>query len=141
MTRAVTILGFVLAGLASGCSNDTPTSATSTTPTTTITTPVTATFTGVVGPGGTLSRSFTAQLDGTARASLSAITPATALGFGMGVPRADGTGCLLTYSTTAANLASAEIGGAVASGVFCIQVYAPAVAAETVRFSVTLTHP
>lgn len=140
MTRAVTLLGLVLAGLASGCSDDTPTSASSTS-TTTITTPITATFTGVVGPGGSLSRSFTAQLDGTARASLSGITPATALGFGMGVPRADGTGCLLTYSTTATNLASAEIGSAVAAGVFCIQVYAPAVAAETVRFSVTLTHP
>lgn len=140
MTRATTVLCLVLAGLASGCSDDTPTSATSTT-TTTFTSPLTATFTGVVGPSGTLSRSFTAQLDGTARASLSAITPATALGFGMGVPRADGTGCLLTYSTTATNLASAEIGGAVASGVFCIQVFAPATAAEIVRFSVTLTHP
>lgn len=140
MTRTTAILGVVLAVVASGCSNDTPTSATTTT-TTTFTSPITATFTGVVGPGGSLSRSFTAQLDGTARASLSGISPATALGFGMGVPRADGTGCLLTYSTTATNLASAEIGGAVASGVFCIQVYAPAVAAETVRFSVSLTHP
>lgn len=141
MTRAATVLCLVLAGLTSGCSDDTPTSATSTSTTTTFTSPLTATFTGVVGPSGTLSRSFTAQLDGTARASLSAIAPATALGFGMGVPRADGTGCLLTYSTTATNLASAEIGGAVASGVFCIQVFAPATAAETVRFSVTLTHP
>lgn len=138
MTRALLSSALVAAALAAGCSDATPTTATAPD---TITTPITATFTGVVGPGGTLSRSFTAQLDGTARASLSGITPATALGFGMGVPRADGTGCLLTYSTTASNLASAEISGAVASGVFCIQVFAPAVAAETVRFSISLTHP
>lgn len=138
MTRALLRSALVAAALAAGCSDDTPTTATAPD---TITTPITATFTGVVGPGGTLSRSFTAQLDGTARASLSGITPATALGFGMGVPRADGTGCLLTYSTTASNLTSAEISGAVANGVFCIQVFAPAAAAETVRFSISLTHP
>lgn len=144
MTRATILVMAILATVASGCSNDTPTSATSTTTTTTtttVTTPITATFTGVVGPSGTLSRTFTAQLAGTARVVLSGITPSTALGLGMGVPRADGTGCLLTYSTTATDLSSAELSSAVGSGVFCIQVYAPASAAETVRFSVTITHP
>lgn len=138
MTRAA-LIAIVFAGvLASGCSDDP--AATATSPDT-VTTPITVSFTGVVGPSGSVSRSFTAQLDGAARASLSAITPATALGFGMGVPRADGTGCLLTYSTTAANEASAEISGEVAAGVFCVQVYAPATAAEAVRFSVSITHP
>lgn len=138
MTRAVLLSALLAATLTAGCSDDSPTSATSPD---TVTTPITATFTGVVGPNGSVSRSFTAQLDGSARVSLSGITPATSLGLGMGVPRADGTGCLLTYSTTAANQASAELSGAVAAGVFCVQVYAPATAAETVRFSVSLTHP
>lgn len=138
MTRGLLLAALWVAVLTAGCSDD---PATTPTAPDVVTTPITVTFTGVVGPNGSISRSFTAQLAGTARASVSGITPATVLGVGMGVPRADGTGCLLTYSTSATNQASAEVAGAVAAGVFCVQVFAPASAAEAVRFSVSIIHP
>ena len=69
------------------------------------------------------------------------ISPATTLSIGLGVPRVDGTGCLLAYSSTAGNGATAEVSGAVTSGTFCVQVFAPAQAANAVNFTVSLQHP
>lgn len=124
---------------ASGCS-DSPTSPTSA-DIPTITTPVAVSFPGVVGPGGSVSRTFYAQIPGTARATVNAIAPATPLAIGLGVPRTDGTGCLLAHSSVAANGVSAEVSGAVAVGTFCVQVFAPAQAASAVGFAVALEHP
>ncbi len=135
--------GFVLACLiaSAGC-GDSPTSPTTSADTsTTITSPVRLSFPGVVGPGGSVSRSFFAQVPGTAKAVVSAISPATPLTIGLGVPRADGTGCLLAFSSTATGGASAEASGTVAVGTFCVQVFAPAQSANAVNFTVTLEHP
>lgn len=139
LTRAASVL--VLAALfAAGCS-DSPTAPTSAVDTTPVTTPVNVSFPGVVGPGGTVSRSFVAQLAGTVSVTVSSISPATALGVGIGIPRADGTGCLLSVSATAGNGSSASVSTGVSSGAFCVQVFAPAQTANAVTFSVALTHP
>ena len=106
-----------------------------------LTTPVSVTFTGVVGPNGTASRTFTAQLAGTATASLGGIAPATALGLAFGIPRADGGGCLPGRSATAADGAAARITASVDPGTYCLQVFAPERAADAVSFTVTLEHP
>lgn len=128
---------------ATGCGDDTatPTSASTTTTTTTFTTPVSVTFPGVVGPGGSVSRSFSPQLPGQARAAVGDITPSTRLSVALGIPRADGSGCLATVSSTSGNGSTAEVATNVDLGTFCVIVWAPAVAAETVRFTVSLTHP
>lgn len=125
---------------AAGCGNS-PTSPTSSTDTTTITSPVSVSFPGAVGPGGSASRSFNAQVAGTVRASVSAIAPATPLSIGLGVPNANGTGCLLALSSVATNGTWADISGEVAVGTYCVQVFAPAQAATTVSFTVALEHP
>lgn len=127
-----------------GCGNNTatPTSATTTTTTATpFTTPVSVTFPGVVGPGGSVSRSFSPQLPGRARAAVGDITPSTRLSIALGVPRADGTGCLAAVSSTSGNGSTAEVATDVDLGTFCVIVWAPAVTADTVRFTVALTHP
>lgn len=128
---------------AAGCSSDatTPTSPTGSEAPAAITTPVTVSFPGAVGPGGTASRTFYAQIPGTARAAVSGISPATALAVGLGVPRADGTGCLLAHSSIANGGTSAEVSGLVAVGFYCVQVFAPAQSANSVSFTVTLEHP
>lgn len=140
VTRVAPVL--VLAALlsAAGCS-DNPTAPTSAVDTTPVTTPVNVTFPGVVGPNGTVSRSFVAQLAGTASVTVSSISPATPLGIGIGIPRADGTGCLLAVSSTASNGNSASVSTSVPAGSFCVQVFAPAQSASAVNFSVALTHP
>ncbi len=145
MSRSRVLIGAILCAAAAGCNNDpsTPTAATNTTTSTTvpITTPVNVSFAGVVGPGGSMSRTFFAQVPGAARAALSAISPATPLTIGLGIPRADGLGCLLAHSATATNGSTADVAGAVASGTFCVQVFAPTQTSETVNFSVALQHP
>ncbi len=142
MNRAGLLLVALALAAASGACSDSPTAPTDSADTTTpITTPVSITFTGVVGPNGTASRTFTAQIAGTATATLSAITPATALGIAFGIPRADGSGCLAGRSSLAVDGASARITAAVDPGTFCLQVYAPERTADQVTFTVTLEHP
>ena len=143
MTRHLRLTpGLMLAAVlaTAGC-NNTPTSATPSAEVTPITTPVNVSFPGVVGPGGSVSRSFAAQIPGNAVAVLSNISPATPLTIGMGVPRADGTGCLLSVSATSAGGASAQVNASVNAGTFCVQVFAPAQSANAVSFAVALTHP
>jgi hypothetical protein len=106
-----------------------------------IVTPQTLTYGGVLTAGGTASRSFTAQVAGTATATLSGIAPATPLVVGLGIPRSDGGGCLLARSTTATDGVSARVAANVDPGTFCVQVLAPAPAADAVSFTVTLEHP
>jgi hypothetical protein len=129
-------LWLILGGV--GC-NDTPTAPTESVETA-ITSPQTLTYTGAVGPGGSASRSFTVQLRGTATASLSDISPPTALGVGLGIPRSDGLNCLLARSSLASDGSAAAVTANVDVGTFCVQVYAPATAA-TVTFTVTVVHP
>lgn len=140
LMRAASVLVLATLLAAAGC-GDSPTAPTSAVDTTPVTTPVNVSFPGVVGPGGTVSRSFVAQLAGTASVTVSNISPATPLGVGIGIPRADGTGCLLSVSATAGNGNSASASTSVASGAFCVQVFAPAQTANAVTFSVALTHP
>lgn len=143
IARRLSLTAAVLAAaLAAGCGNDTttPTSATSTT-NTAITTPATVTFTGVVGPGGTASRTFAPRIAGTATATLNGISPSTSLGLGLGLPRVDGSGCLLARSAVAADGGSVELSTPVDVGTFCVQVFAPAQSAAQVTFTVTLVYP
>lgn len=122
----------------SGCS-DTPTAPTESVDIA-ITSPLTLTYTGVVGPGGSASRSFTAQVPGTATASLDGINPPAALVLGIGIPRVDGLGCLLARSSPVTEGGAAAVTANVDVGTFCVQVYAPATA-PTATFTVTLVHP
>lgn len=121
-----------------GC-GDTPTAPTESSDTA-ITSPQSATYSGIVGPGGSASRTFTARLRGTASASVSGIGPPSPLVIGLGVPRTDGSGCLLARSSEATAGDSAAVTANVDVGTFCVQVYAPATA-PTVTFTVTLVHP
>ena len=136
--RIITLAGLLIVATP-GC-RDTPTTPTVTADTPVIT-PQSVSFPGVVGAGGSVSRAFNAQLPGTARAALSGISPPTSLVVGLGIPRVDGTGCLLAHSTTAVDGGAAEVSGAVAAGTFCVQVFAPGRAADEVRFTVALEHP
>jgi hypothetical protein len=142
VSRAVRVLVVLVLAASSGACSDRPTAPTDSADTATpVMTPVSIAFTGVVGPSGTASRTFTAQLAGTATATLSAISPATALGVAFGILRADGAGCLVGRSTIAADGVSARITAAVDPGTVCLQVSGPERSADQVTFTVTLEHP
>ena len=142
MNRAVHVLGALVLAAVSGACSDSPTAPTDSADTATpITTPISITFTGVVGPNGTASRTFTAQIAGTATAALSGISPATALGVAFGIPRADGSGCLVGRSTIAADGVSAQITAAVDPVPSVCRCSARNGAPNQVTFTVTLEHP
>jgi hypothetical protein len=103
--------------------------------------PTRVTYSAIIGSGAASSRAFTARVAGTATATVNGITPATALGIGLGIPRADGAGCLLSRSGIASDEVTATVSAAVGVGLFCVQVFAPAGAADVVHYSVTLDHP
>lgn len=138
-TLSIALMAVLLAATAA-CNNN-PTAPTSTAVASTFTTPLNVSFPGAVGPGGSVSRTFYAQTTGTATAVVNAISPATALTVGLGVPRADGTGCLLAVSSSASDGASAQVSREVVAGIYCVQVFAPAQTANSVAFTVVLQHP
>jgi hypothetical protein len=142
MTRRVVAWLIAAAlGVVAGCS-DSPTSPTGDEDTDeAVTTPVTVTYVGLVGPNGSAARRFTAQLAGTASLAIHGITPAAALIVGLGIPRADGTGCLLSRSVTALDGAPVQVTAHVDPGEYCAQVLGPADAPGPVGYSVTLEHP
>ena len=115
-----------------GCGSDTATS-----PTTTTTSPVTETWTGIIGPGGTASRSFTTSQSGTVTATLT-LTDAR-LGIGIGVPRTANGGCRLTISQVV------EAGGAISvpadTGAYCVQLFDEGAVVKQAGFSVQIVYP
>lgn len=145
MSARTTLVGLALCAAlaAAGCEDrlTSPSSTTTSTSSSSTTGPFRVTSPGVIGPGGTASRSFTASAAGTATITVTNIAPATALVVGIGIPQANGTGCLLAYSAVARTGASASASGAVDAGTFCFQVYAPDTAAASVSYSVTYEYP
>ena len=115
-----------------GCGSDTATS-----PTTTTTSPVTETWTGIIGPGGTASRSFTTSQSGTVTITLT-LTDAP-LGIGIGVPRTANGGCRLTVSRVA------EAGGTISApadaGAYCVQLFDDGAVIKQAGFSVQIVYP
>jgi hypothetical protein len=125
----------LVAGAACGSSPTSPTDAADDR----LVTPARETFSGII-VSGTTSRVFSARTTGLAVARLSGITPAAALGIGLGIPRDSGS-CLLARSTTSADGLDAEVSAAVELGTFCVQVFAPPTSTTEVRYTVTLEYP
>ena len=116
----------------SACGSDTPT-----TPTATTTSPATATWTGIVGPGGTVSRSFDTTLAGTLTVTL--MSSDAPLGLGIGVPRNVNAGCRLTISQVDAPGLSLSIPAD--AGSYCVQVFDDGSVVKQSSFSVQIVHP
>ena len=116
----------------SACGSDTPT-----TPTTTTTSPATETWTGIVGPGGTASRSFDTTLAGTLTVTL--MSSDAPLGLGIGVPRNVNAGCRLTISQVDAPGLSLSIPAD--AGSYCVQVFDDGSVVKQSSFSVQIVHP
>ncbi len=115
-----------------GCGSETATS-----PTATATSPVTETWTGIIGPGGTASRSLTTSQSGTITLTLS--TSDAPLGIGIGVPRTANGGCRLTVSQLAE--AGAAISVPADTGAYCVQLFDDGAVIKQAGFSVQIVYP
>jgi hypothetical protein len=131
------IVGLVILGTLSGaaCSK---TPATPTSPTTA----GTDSFSSVLNVGGTATRTFTVPVRGTVQATLAATVPQNMrIGFMVGVPRANGTGCIANVSLTTEASGTPQISVVADPGSFCAQVYDVGTLREPLSFTVTIAHP
>jgi len=125
------VLLCAVAVFAAACGTDTPT-----TPST-ATSPATETWTGIVGPGGTASRSFETTLAGTVTVTLTASD--AALGLGIGVPRSVNAGCRLTVSQV--DVAGLALSIPANAGSYCVQIFDDGAVVKQASFSVQIVHP
>jgi hypothetical protein len=116
---------------ASACGSSTPT-----TPTAASTSPVTETWTSIVGPGGTASRSFATTQAGTVTVTLTSSD--APLGVGVGVPR-NVAGCRLTVAQVDAAGLSVSIPAD--AGSYCVEVFDDGSVVKQAAFSVQIVHP
>jgi hypothetical protein len=121
-----------VAVIAAACGSDTPT-----TPTTATTSPVTETWSGIVGPGGAVTRSFDTTQSGTLTVTL--MSGDAPLGLGIGVPRSLNAGCRLTISQVDAPGLSVSIPAD--AGSYCVEVFDNGDVVKQAAFSVQIVHP
>jgi len=129
------ILQLALAlSLSTGCSDPVaPVTPTPVTPT------VTDTFNGTLLVLGSNTHQFTVSQIGGVKVTVTSVTPAAAIGVGVGTP--SGSNCLLIQNLTAVADPGAQISGtATITGTFCISVYDVGNLVESVDYVVTVLH-
>jgi hypothetical protein len=137
MTVHARRLLFVALLAAAGCDDAT----TATSPT--VTSPVTELFSGQFIPGGSAARAFTAASAGTVSITLSQLGPQTGLvvGLGIGIPQANGSGCLMTQVVEAGASTSAQLTVQVDAGTYCVRLHDLGTLTSQVAFTVTIVRP
>jgi hypothetical protein len=101
----------------------------------------TLTYQSAVVPGGSTSRSFGVRSSGTATLLIDSFSPASVsgIGVGIGIPRADGSGCDLSLATVATR--GSQASQRVDPGRYCVKVFDPGTFTETVTFNARIDHP
>lgn len=90
---------------------------------------------------GAASRTFTTYDAGNVTATLTSVSPAIVLGIGIGIPRSDGGGCLLTTAVETASGSAPQLSiRAESASAYCLKVFDLGRVAERAEFSVTVTH-
>lgn len=131
MKRLIVVL---LAAIMTACSG-TPTSPTDTD------NPRLFEFTTNLLPGGAASRTFQTATDGTITITLKSTAPSgVVVGLGIGIPRANSS-CALTASVETVAGAEAQISMSAEKGTYCAKVYDIGAVAESMLFTIGLSHP
>ena len=126
----VVLLASLVAAL--GCGSETATS-----PSNESTSPVTESWTGIIAPGGTASRSFVASQSGTVTVTLTSSD--APLGIGSGVPRTATGGCRLTVSQVDAP--GVSVSAAADAGTYCVQLFDDGGVVSQAAFAVQIVYP
>src|SRR5688572_32321621 len=120
-----------------GCDDEPPTTPTPEPTTTTVT------FASNLAMGGSSSRSFEVTRAGIVSVTLVSVGNSTTLkvGLGVGIPFADGSGCVLSRSVEAIAGTTAQLELNVDIGKYCLQIYDPGTLTSVVPFSLNLIYP
>ena len=137
--RSATLTALVLAASLplAGCGDDPPTTPTPTPTTTTVT------FASNLAMGGSSTRSFEVTRGGVVSVTLISVGGSTTLkvGIGVGIPLADGSGCVLSRSVETVSGTTAQLELNVDIGKYCLQIYDPGTLTGVVPFSINLVYP
>ena len=131
---AVVIASLLLATFVVACNQS------ASTPSSSSSTAATETFASRIGPGGAATRGFRSAA-GAVSLTLTELRPAVLVGLGLGVPRADGTSCLLTRSVETLAATTAHVTLAVDGGSYCVKVWDVGTIVDYVDFTVSIAHP
>jgi hypothetical protein len=101
---------------------------------------VTETFASTLAVSGTASRTFTVAKTTTVGITLATLASTAAVGLGLGIPRSDGTGCLLYTSLSTVPGATAQITSSAEAGPYCVKLYDEGNLTGAAAFSVTIAH-
>ena len=134
-----TLAALVLASslTVAGCDEDPPTTPTPDPTTTTVL------FASNLAMGGSSTRSFEVTRAGIVSATLVMVGNSTTLkvGLGVGIPLADGSGCVLSRSVETVAGTTAQLELNVDIGKYCLQIYDPGTLTGVVPFSINLVYP
>ena len=137
------ILLFALLTGVAGCDDDTETPNTPTNPSTPSTPATTITFNGTLTRNGAATTTFTATAGGTVTATLTTLTPDSALPVGLSLGAWTGSACQVSgISNDVAVQGTAVTGTVTSAAALCVRIYD---AAEKVTapmtFTITIVHP
>ena len=134
---SIAALALASALILAGCDDDPPTTPTPTPTTTTVT------FASNLAMGGSSTRSFDVSRAGVVSVTMTMVGNSNTLraGLGLGIPLADGSGCVLSRSVETVAGTTAQLELAVDIGKYCLQIYDPGTLTSVVPFSITLIYP
>ena len=120
-----------------GCDDDPPTTPEPTPTTKTIV------FSSNLAVGGASSRSFEVTRAGTVSATLVAVANSLTIkvGLGVGIPLADGSGCVLSRSVETLPGTTAQLELNVGICKYCLQIYYPGTLTSVAAFTINLIYP
>ena len=138
-SRPIGLTAVLLAAALGSFGCDDATTATSPT----ATSPVTELFSAQFIPGGSATRSFTAASAGTVSLTLSQLGPPADLvvGFGIGIPQSNGSGCYLTQSVNTGAASSPQLTVPVDAGNYCVRLFDLGTMQSPTGFTVTIVRP
>jgi hypothetical protein len=92
---------------------------------------------------GAASRTFSVSQSGTATITLQNLGNSSTLraGIGVGIPKEDGSGCILTTSLQTTAGSTPLVTSAIDPGTYCIRIFDLGQFTDTTSFSITLKHP
>ena len=124
----------VAAGAVCGCGgSNTPTTPTAPSG------PTSETWSSVLAPGGTSSRSFTLDKSGTIAITLTGA--GATVGLGVGLPRTSGGGCRLGVAVNAAPATTPQLSTPADAGQYCVQVFDLGTLKDPIPFALKIDHP
>jgi hypothetical protein len=132
--RAAMLLALALTF--SGCDDDNTPLTTPTPPPTT-----TETFSGMVNRNGAVTHPFSTQASGTVSATLTTLSPDSALVVGFSMGTWNGAVCQIVLANDSATQGTVVTGGASALGSLCMRIYDVGNIVDPIAYEFTVVHP